>query len=109
MDIKRKYVIVGATVAALAAGGAGVAVATGGGDDSEQPITGSALQQAEAAALAETGGGTVTETETGDEESFYEVEVTLDDGSQVDVQLDRDFNVVGSEADDESESGESDE
>jgi uncharacterized membrane protein YkoI len=109
MDIKRKYVIVGATVAALAAGGAGVAVATGGGDDSEKPITGSALEQAEAAALAETGGGEVTETETGDEESLYEVEVTLDDGSQVDVQLDRDFDVVGSEADDESESGESDE
>ena len=35
----------------------------------------------------------------GDEESFYEVEVTLDDGSQVDVQLDRSFNVVGDEAD----------
>lgn len=104
MTSRKKFVIAGACVAALAAGGAGVAVATGGGgDDSEQPITGSALDQAKAAALAETGGGTVTETETGDEESFYEVEVTLDDGSQVDVQLDRDFDVVGSEADDESE------
>ena len=41
----------------------------------------------------------MTETEVGDEESYYEVEVTLDDGTQVDVQLDRDFNVVGSEAD----------
>ena len=108
MNSKRKFLIVGATVAALAAGGAGIAAATGGGDDSEQPITGSALEQAEAAALAETGGGSVTETETGDEESFYEVEVTLDDGSQVDVQLDRGFDVVGSEADDESESGDDD-
>ena len=44
-----------------------------------------------------TGEGRVTETEVGDEESYYEVEVTLDDGSQVDVQLDRSFNVVGSE------------
>ena len=59
--------------------------------------------QAEAAALAHTGGGAVTETEVGDEESRYEVEVTLDDGSQVDVQLDRGFNVVGSEADDAGE------
>jgi uncharacterized membrane protein YkoI len=108
MNSKRKFLIAGAAVAALAAGGAGVAVATGGDDDSEKPITGSALEQAKAAALAETGGGTVTETETGDEESFYEVEVTREDGSQVDVQLDRDFNAVGSEADDESESGESD-
>jgi hypothetical protein len=38
-------------------------------------------------------------TEVGDEESYYEVEVTLDDGTQVDVQLDADFQVVGSEAD----------
>ena len=29
----------------------------------------------------------------------YEVEVTLDDGSQVDVQLDEEFNVVGTEQD----------
>jgi uncharacterized membrane protein YkoI len=103
MTSRKRFLIAGACVAALAAGGAGVAAATGGGDDSEQPITGNALDQAEAAAVAETGGGTVTETETGDEESFYEVEVTRDDGSQVDVQLDRDFNVVGSADDDESE------
>jgi uncharacterized membrane protein YkoI len=109
MSKRRKFVIAGASIAALAAGGAGVAAATGNvpGDDenegSEQAITGSALDQAEAAALAHTGEGSVTETETGDEESYYEVEVTLDDGSQVDVQLDRDFNVVGDEADAEGE------
>ena len=44
----------------------------------------------------------VTETEEGDEESYYEVELTLDDGSQVDVQLDRDLNVVGQSADSEN-------
>ena len=101
MTNRKKFLIVGASVAALAAGGAGVAAATGG-DDSEKPITGSALDKAEAAALQETGGGTVTETEIGDEESLYEVEVTRDDGSQVDVQLDRDFQVVGDEADSDS-------
>ena len=52
-----------------------------------------------AAALAETGGGRITDTEVGDEDSYYEVEVTLDDGSQVDVQLDEGFNVVGGETD----------
>ncbi len=62
-------------------------------------ITGDALEQAKAAALAHTGGGTVTDTEVGDEESYYEVEVSLDDGQQVDVQLDEQFNVVGDEAD----------
>jgi len=47
----------------------------------------------------------VTETEVGDEESMYEVEVTLDDGGQVDVELDKSFNVVGSERDSEDEDG----
>ena len=38
----------------------------------------------------------------GDEESYYEVEVTRADGSQVDVQLDRDFKVVGAEGDNDT-------
>jgi hypothetical protein len=106
IPVRRKALIIGGSVLALAAGGAGVAAATGGGDDGnegpEKPISGSALDRASAAALEATGGGSVTETETGDEESYYEVEVTLDDGSQVDVQLDRHFNVVGESADEES-------
>ena len=60
----------------------------------DQAITGSALERAEAAALDHLGEGTVSATEVDDEESYYEVEVTLDDGSQVDVQLDKDFQVV---------------
>jgi hypothetical protein len=35
--------------------------------------------------LQATGGGKVTDTEVGDEEGAYEVEVTRADGSQVDV------------------------
>ncbi len=79
----------------------GVAIAGNDDDGSERPITGGALDRAGAAALDHTGGGRVTETEVGDEESYYEVEVTRGDGSQVDVQLDRDFRVVGAEGDDE--------
>ena len=95
----KRTLIIAAAAGALAVGG--TAVAAGGGDDAtDTPITGSALEQAEAAALAEQPGD-VTETEAGDEESAYEVEVTRPDGSQVDVQLDRDFNVVGSSADEE--------
>jgi uncharacterized membrane protein YkoI len=94
---------VGLTVAAavaLTAGGVGGAVAVAGDDDGrERPIPAAELERAERAALAETGGGSVTETEVGDEESMYEVEVTLDDGSQVDVQLDANLEVVGSETD----------
>jgi uncharacterized membrane protein YkoI len=103
MTRRSKIVVAGIAALAVAAGGVGVAVAGGGGDDSEAPIQGSALDKASAAALEHTGGGRVTETEVGDEESLYEVEVTRDDGSQVDVQLDRGFNVVGGEADDENE------
>jgi hypothetical protein len=96
---KRKvWTIAGvALILAIVGGGAGAVVATGG--DSDQPITGQALDRASKAALDHTGGGRVTETEAGDEDSYYEVEVTLDDGSQVDVQLDEGFNVVGQEAD----------
>ena len=94
-------IIAGTALAALAVGG--VAIAANNDDDgSEKPISGSALDRASAAALDHTGGGKVTDTEVGDEESLYEVEVTRDDGSQVDVQLDRDFKVVGSEGDKDS-------
>ncbi|HEX6310844.1 MAG TPA: hypothetical protein VF152_04410 [Acidimicrobiia bacterium] len=89
----------GALALAAVGAGTGIAVAASGGDDGEAPITGDALDRAKAAALAETGGGRVTGTEVGDEESYYEVEVTLDDGTEVDVQLDEQFDVVGSERD----------
>jgi len=91
----RSKILIG--VAVLAALAAWPATAIAGGD-SDTPITGPALQQATDAALAHIGEGTVTETEVGDEESLYEVEITLPDGSEVDVQLDENFNVVGSEA-----------
>jgi uncharacterized membrane protein YkoI len=99
---RRIWVLTACGIAAVGAAAGGVAVAAGGGDDDEKPITGDALRRAAAAALDHTGGGRVTETEVGDEDSYYEVEVTLDDGSQVDVQLDRKFNVVSSEADDDT-------
>jgi hypothetical protein len=75
-----------------------------GGSEVEVPITGTDLEKAAAVALGYTGGGRVTETEVGDEESYYEVEVTLDDGRQIDVQLDEKFLVVGSESDGSDES-----
>jgi uncharacterized membrane protein YkoI len=104
-DGKRKFIAIGVAVLALAAIGGGGAVIAQSGDDDEGPITGDALDRASEAALEHTGGGRVTDTEVGDEESYYEVEVTLEDGSQVDVQLDEAFNVVG----DEAESGDEDE
>ena len=103
MNKKQKAALAGAATALIVGGGGGVAIAGSDDDATERPIEGPALQQAEDAALAETGEGEVTGTEVGDEESYYEVEVTRDDGSQVDVQLDRDFQVVSSEADHEDD------
>jgi uncharacterized membrane protein YkoI len=97
---RTKVLMVSAVVGVALIAGTGAAIASGG-DDSEQPITGNALVEASEAALAHTGGGTVTETEVGDEESYYEVEVTMDDGRQIDVQLDEAFSVVSHEVDDE--------
>lgn len=93
-------------VALVAAAGSGAAAVVAGDDDAtSHQIEGPALQKAEQAALQETGGGTVTGTEVDDEDSKYEVEVTLEDGSQVDVQLDQDFHVVSSDADHEDDPG----
>ncbi len=109
MNRRTKFLLAGTLAVAVIGGGSAAAVAAaGGGDDdaSDTPISQPALDRATAAALDHTGGGRVTGTEVGDEESYYEVEVTKDDGSQVDVQLDQSFEVVGSEGDDESEQGE---
>jgi len=95
----KKIVLAIVLVLAVAAIVAGIAVGAGIRDDDEPPITGTALERASTAALAHTGGGRVTDTEAGDEEGAYEVEVTLDDGTQVDVHLDAAFNVLGDEAD----------
>ena len=87
---------------------AGLAVAMAGGiaaaavdGDSDQELTGATRDRAVAAALAATGGGTVLETEAGDDGAAYGVEVRLADGRQVEVQLDQAFRVVGREADED--------
>ena len=51
--------------------------------------------------LAATGGGTVTETEAGDDGAAYGVGVRLPDGRQVEVNLDQSFKVVGQEPDED--------
>jgi hypothetical protein len=101
MTRRLKTTLIAIAVVAVAGAGAGIAVATGDVDATDKPIRGNALDRAGAAALEHTGGDRVTETEVGDEESYYEVEVTRADGSQVDVQLDRGFEVVGAEGDDD--------
>ena len=97
-------------VAAVAAGlllvGAGVAYATGSGEDSSSAQAGGAnIEKAKDVALEQVNGR-VTGSEVGDEEGYYEVEITRDDGSQVDVHLDKNFNVIDTPADHEGHENE---
>ena len=87
-------------LAVAVAGGIGAAAA---GGDTDQELTGATRDRAVAAALAATGG-TVLETEAGDDGAAYAVEVRLPDG-QVEVNLDQSFKVVG-QAFDEDRPGE---
>ena len=98
--MRTKLAAVAAVVLLAGVLSAGIAIAAAG--DGEQPLTGATLEQATDAALAHTGGGTVVETETGDDGAAYSVEIQLADGSQVEVDLNADFEVIGSEADDDS-------
>ena len=105
--IRRSTIAVVAIASVAVLAGGGVAIATAVDDDEDKapdvPLTGDDLARASAAALDHTGEGRVTDTEVGDEESYYEIEVTLDDGRQVDVQLDRDFTVASTSADEETD------
>jgi uncharacterized membrane protein YkoI len=97
---RRTRWMVGAGVAVAMVGGLVAAAAATDGDD-DQELTGATRDRAVAAALAATGGGTVLETEAGDDGAAYGVEVRLDDGRQVEVNLDEGFKVVNQEPDED--------
>ena len=93
-------IVGGAIVAAVIGGGTGAGLAASSGDD-DKPLTGTNLDRAVAAASDATGGGTVTETEVGDDGASSSVEIRLQDGRQVEVNLDAEFRVLGQETDDD--------
>ena len=105
MRTRTKVLATAAAALVIAGAAATVSVATSSDD---QPLEGGDLERATAAALAHTGEGTVVDSEVGDDGAVYEAEVRLDDGSVVEVQLDEDFNVIGSTADDDSGEGSGD-
>ena len=98
MDRKTRWIGGGALAVALIGGGTGVAIATGGED---RPLTGSALEKATTAALQHAGGGTVIETDAGEDGAAYGVEIRLGDGRVVEIDLDANFQVIGQESDDD--------
>jgi uncharacterized membrane protein YkoI len=105
MKVNRRIVAIAAVIAALAAGGAGIAYAVGGDDDEQ--VTGPTAEKAKAAALDAVGGGTVLEVERqdGDGEGAYEVEVERPDGSQVEVHVSGQYDTLGTAADDDRGEG----
>jgi hypothetical protein len=100
----RTLVIAAAVAMLVALGGAGIAYANGG--ISEEQVTGPEAQKAKSAATSAVGGGTVSEVERDDGygTGVFEVEVKRDDGAQVEVHLNRDYNVVGQQADEDGPS-----
>ena len=69
-------------------------------DSDDKPLTGSVLTRASDAAVKAAGGGKVTETEHSDDAgAAYEVEVMTTGGTEVEVQLDKDFKVIKKETD----------
>jgi len=107
---KRVAIAAGGAVVVTALAGAGVAVAGGLEPDegASQDYTQQQADQATAAALDATGGGTANSVERDTEDgATWEVEVTKTDGSTVDVRLDKKYAVVVIEDDTEDEAGDS--
>ena len=94
--MKKKTIWIVAGAAVLVIGGAGIAVAaTDPFDQDDDRLTGATLENASEAALAEVGEGTVSDAERSDSlDHAYTVEVRLDNGRDVDVELDDKFDVV---------------
>ena len=106
---KRTAWIIGAAVAAAALGGASMAAASGaafdddstGNGSTQQPLSQTDPDKAVDAAMAKVGSGQVTEVERGDDPgSSYEVEIRKSDGSEVEVNIGANFQVLNQRADD---------
>ena len=101
--MKRKHLIAGMTVIALAVGGAGAVGAFAGGDDGERQATGPDAERAKAAALKLVPKGEARAVERDSEKgATWEVEVQKADGSSVDVRLDASFQKVAIDPDSET-------
>jgi hypothetical protein len=118
----KNIALIGASMAALALGGSAIAgAASGSGSSSsngsaaialgrapgglppqradETLLTGNALAQVRAAALAKVSGGTIERVETdADGNAAYEAHMTRSDGSRVTVYVNKSFEVVSVKA-----------
>jgi uncharacterized membrane protein YkoI len=99
--LRSKRVIISSAAVVAVLGVGGVAWGTTANAD----LAGSERERVGSAATEAVGGGTVLEVETSDDRGeAYEVEVRKDDGTEVDVALDEDLQVVA-ERDDRDDDG----
>ncbi|QHC67745.1 hypothetical protein GSU68_15010 [Rathayibacter sp. VKM Ac-2759] len=106
MQKKTKIIAGIAGVIVLVGAGTGIAYAATDGFEGSDRLTGSDLDRASEAAIAEIGGGTVTSAERDDDGGTgYELELRGDDGIEYDVRLDDSFGVIVVDADDDRAAG----
>ena len=100
MKRKTTWIMTSTAILAVVAAASGIAAAVSSGD-SDSPVSGADRESAVAAAMAEVGGGAVTDVELDD--GGYEVEVRREDGTEVDVDLDDQFTVIAQDIDAEDD------
>jgi hypothetical protein len=106
MNWSRKQLIVGGSILAIAAGGAGAAVAVGNSGEDGGGAHGPGANKAKAAARALYPGSQANAVERDSENgATWEVEVRKPDGSTVDVRLDQNYQLVIAETDSEDKGG----
>jgi uncharacterized membrane protein YkoI len=71
-----------------------------GQDEGDASLTDASADKAAESALATTGGGTVLAVESDDGGAGYEVEIRTSDGSETEVELDKNFAVTQRSEDD---------
>lgn len=103
--MERKHRLIGAgIVIAISALVVGAGIAVAGPNDDDAQLTGAERERAIEVALDHTPGS-VTETEVGDDGAAYGVEIRRADGSEVEISLNRSFDVIATEIDDDSGEG----
>ncbi|BBZ15891.1 PepSY domain-containing protein [Mycolicibacterium gadium] len=105
MNRRAKFATTTAAAAIAVAAAAGIGIGHAFADDDGHEVTGPVAEQARTAATSVVPGGAAgeVETETNEGVAAYGVDVTKPDGTVVEVHLDKDMKVLGTEPADQDE------
>lgn len=104
--MKNKHMAIAGVALAITAGGVGVAVAGGEGEEAREQVSGPGADRARGAALAHHPGTANSVERDSENGATWEVEITGNDGKTVDVRLDENYKVMVVEGDGENDSHE---